>query len=103
MTFRNIINIIIYANSIMINKYLAEFLGSLLFFYVILESTNAIVIGAALTLTIMIVSSVTNGNFNPVVTIMLTAAGKQSVKDAMPFIIAQIMAGLVAVEIYKRT
>ena len=87
----------------MINKYVAEFLGSLFFFYVILESSNAIVIGAALTLTIMLVSSVTNGNFNPAITIMLTAAGKQSVKDAMPFIIAQIMAGLAAVEISKRT
>lgn len=86
----------------MINKYVAEFLGSLFFFYVILASKNAIVIGAALTLTIMLVSNITNGNFNPAITIMLTAAGKQTVKDATPFIIAQVLAGLVAVEIYKR-
>ena len=84
------------------NKYIAEFLGSLFFLYVVLASKNAIVIGAALTLTIMLVSNITNGDFNPAVTIMLTAAGKQSVKDAGPFIIAQVMAGLVAVEIYKR-
>jgi glycerol uptake facilitator-like aquaporin len=86
----------------MINKYAAEFLGSLFFFYVILASKNAIVIGAALTLTIMLVSKITNGDFNPAVTIMLIAAGKQPVNVAVPFIIAQIMAGLAAVEIHKR-
>jgi glycerol uptake facilitator-like aquaporin len=86
----------------MINKYAAEFLGSLFFFYVILASKNAIVIGAALTLTIMLVSNITNGDFNPAVTIMLIAAGKQPVNVAVPFIIAQIMAGLAAVEIHKR-
>jgi glycerol uptake facilitator-like aquaporin len=86
----------------MINKYAAEFFGSLFFFYVILASKNAIVIGAALTLTIMLVSKITNGDFNPAVTIMLIAAGKQPVNVAVPFIIAQIMAGLAAVEIHKR-
>jgi glycerol uptake facilitator-like aquaporin len=86
----------------MINKYAAEFLGSLFFFYVILASKNAIVIGAALTLTIMLVSNITNGDFNPAVTIMLIAAGKQPVNVAVPFIIAQIMAGLAAAEIHKR-
>ena len=84
------------------NKYVAEFLGTLFFLYVVLASKNAVVIGAALTLTIMLVSSVTNGNFNPAITIMMTAAGKQSVKDVAPLIIAQVLAGLVAVEIHKR-
>lgn len=86
----------------MINKYIAEFLGTLFFLYVILVSNNAVVIGAALTITILLISNVTNGNFNPAVTIMLTAAGKQTVNDALPYIGAQIMAGLVAVEIHKR-
>jgi glycerol uptake facilitator-like aquaporin len=50
----------------------------------------------------MLVSKITNGDFNPAVTIMLIAAGKQPVNVAVPFIIAQIMAGLAAVEIHKR-
>ena len=48
------------------------------------------------------IANLTIGDFNPAVTIMLIAAGKQPVNVAVPFIIAQIMAGLAAVEIHKR-
>ena len=62
----------------MVNKYIAEFLGTLLFFYVILVSNDPVVIGAALVLSYMVVNSISQLqlNHNPGVTIMLTAAGK---------------------------
>ena len=45
------------------NKYLAEFLGSLFFVYVILATGNPIAIGAALTLIILLTSNI-SGDFN---------------------------------------
>mgnify|MGYP003335190733 CR=1 FL=1 len=88
----------------MVNKYIAEFLGTLLFFYVILVSNDPVVIGAALVLSYMVVNSISplQLNHNPGVTIMLTAAGKQPISEMVPLISTQIMAALVAVELNKR-
>ena len=84
------------------NKYLVEFLGTLFFLYVILATGNAVAIGAALALTIMVGGNISGGNFNPAVSIMMVAAGKLNSKDLVPYILAQVAGGLAALEIYKR-
>ena len=94
------------------NKYLVEFIGSLFFFYVILVSTakastfgkvgTAIAIAGALAIAILLGGDISGGNFNPAVTIMLAAAGRQPNNDVIPYAVAQIAGGLVALEIYKR-
>jgi aquaporin Z len=83
-------------------KYLVEFVGAILFVYVILATGNPLAIGAALALIIMMASGVSGGHINPAVSITMAAAGKLPVKDLVPYCLAQIMGGLVALEIYKR-
>jgi len=93
--------ILIFIHYIM-NKVLVEFLGTLFFLYVIIATGNALAIGAALTIAIMLGGKISGGNFNPAVTIMMIAAGKQPMSDAIPYILAQVAGGLAALELYKR-
>tara|TARA_Y100001933_G_C18476139_1_gene346279 strand:+ start:55 stop:321 length:267 start_codon:yes stop_codon:yes gene_type:complete len=84
------------------NKLLAEFLGTLLFLYVILIAGKPVPIGIALAVAIMIFGKFSGGNFNPAVTVMLVAKGAQPVADLLPYIVAQVAGGLAALELYKR-
>ena len=86
----------------MINKLLAEFLGTMFFLYVILATGDAVAIGLALMIVIFILGKVSGGNFNPAVSVMLAMAGKLSVKDLAPYVVAQVLGGLAALELYKR-
>ena len=83
-------------------KYLAEFSGTLFFIYVILATGNPLAIGAALALAILMTSNISGGHINPAVTIAMASYGKIETSDILPYIIAQVLGGLVALEIYKR-
>jgi glycerol uptake facilitator-like aquaporin len=85
------------------NKYLVEFLGSIFFIYVILATGNALAIGAALALVIVLIGGISGAHVNPAVTITMAAAGKIQNTEILAYCIAQILGGLVALEIYKRT
>ena len=82
--------------------YLAEFLGSLFFVYVVLSTGNPLAIGAALALVLMITFRLSPTGINPTVTITMAAAGKIPPREIIPNCIVQILGGLVALEIYKR-
>ena len=84
------------------NKYIVEFVGSLFFIYVILATGNAIAIGAALAIAILVGGPISGGNFNPAVTITMAAAGKLASADVVPYIVAQVAGGLIALEIHQR-
>ena len=56
----------------------------------------------ALMAAIFILGKTSGGHFNPAVSVMLAAAGKMSMKDLAPYIVAQIAGGLAALELYKR-
>ena len=86
----------------MINKLIAEFLGTMFFLYVILATGDAVAIGLALMAVIFILGKTSGGHFNPAVSVMMAAAGKVSMKDLAPYVIAQIAGGLAALELYKR-
>jgi glycerol uptake facilitator-like aquaporin len=86
----------------MLNKYLVEFLGSLFFIYIILATGNAIAIGSALAIAIMVGGPISGGMFNPAVSIAMVAAGRLSSSDLVPYILAQVAGGLVALELFKR-
>jgi aquaporin Z len=86
----------------MLNKYLVEFLGSVFLLYVIIATGNAIAIGAALAIAIMVGGHISGGYFNSAATVMMAAAGKLPMSDVVPYILAQIAGGLVAFEIHKR-
>lgn len=84
------------------NNYLAEFLGTVFFVYVILATGNPLAIGAALALVILITSGISGGHMNPAVSIAMASAGKLPVNDLIPYCMAQIFGGLVALEMFKR-
>lgn len=86
----------------MLNKYLVEFLGAVFFLYVIVATGNAIAIGAALAIAIMVGGPISGGHFNPAVSVMMAAAGKLPKAEVLPYVLAQVAGGLVALELYKR-
>ena len=83
-------------------KDLAEFLGTLVFIYVILATGNPLAIGATLALVILFTSSISQGHMNPAVSIAMASAGKLPMGDLVPYCLAQILGGLSALELYKR-
>ena len=84
------------------NNYLAEFLGTGFFVYVILATGNPLAIGAALALIILITSNISGGHMNPAVSVVMASVGKIDTSDLIPYIVSQILGGLVALEVYKR-
>ena len=86
------------------SPYLAEFLGTLFFLFVIIFTGQALPIGLALIIVILILGKFSNGgHFNPAVTIMMVFAKKLKAGEALPYIIAQVLGGLTALFIYNRT
>lgn len=82
--------------------YLVEFLGTLFFVYIILATGNPIAIGAALTFIILLIGNISGGHVNPAVSVVMASAGKLPINDLIPYVISQILGGLVALEFYKR-
>lgn len=83
-------------------NYLVEFLGTTFFIYVILATGNPLAIGAALALVILLTANVSGGYINPAVSIVMASAGKLPTNELVPYCLAQIFGGLVALELYKR-
>ena len=86
----------------MMNKYLVEFLGTMFFFYVILATENVFAICAALAVVIYLGGKISGGHFNPAVSVMMVVAGKHPKQQLIGYILAQILGGLAALELYKR-
>ena len=84
------------------NKYLIEFLGTLFFVFIIFATGNALAIGAALAIAILVGGNISGGMFNPAVSIAMTMSNKLSRKDLLPYILSQVAGGLAAFELYKR-
>jgi glycerol uptake facilitator-like aquaporin len=82
--------------------YLAEFLGAFVLMYTILATGSPLAIGAALALMILITAKISGGHLNPMVSIVMGSAGKLPINDVVPYILSQILGGMVALEVYKR-
>ena len=87
---------------IIAQKYLAEFVGTMFFLLVILSTGGEALVGAALAIAIMVVGKVSGGHLNPAVTVMMAVAKKMNSNDVLPYIVAQVAGGLVALELHKR-
>tara|TARA_Y100000991_G_C21643000_1_gene209023 strand:- start:139 stop:405 length:267 start_codon:yes stop_codon:yes gene_type:complete len=83
-------------------KYLVEFLGAVVFVYVILATGNPVAIGAALALIILLAANISGGHINPAVSIAMASAGKLPTTEIVPYVVSQVFGALVALEIYKR-
>ena len=68
----------------MINKLVAEFLGTLFFLYVILATGDAVAIGLGLMAAIFILGKKSGGHFNPAVSVIMAMSGKMNMKDLAP-------------------
>lgn len=84
------------------NKYLVEFLGTAFFVYVILATGNPIASGAALALAMLLTAPVSGGHINPAVSLVMASIGKIETGELIPYMLSQLLGGLVALEIYKR-
>lgn len=84
------------------NKFIAEFIGTLALVYVILSTGQPIAIGLALALIIMVIGGISGGHVNPAVSFAMYLGGKLSQEDLIPYIIAQVSGGIVALELHKR-
>jgi aquaporin Z len=84
------------------NQYLAEFLGTLFFLYVIIASGNPVAVGVALIIAIMVAGPISGGHLNPAVSVMMTSIGKLPSSELLPYVLAQIAGGLTAIELHKR-
>ena len=85
------------------NKYFVEFLGTAFFIYVILAIREPFAIGLAFALAIMLGARTSGGNYNPAVSVVMAAAGKLPMSDLLPYVVAQVSGGLVALELYRRS
>ena len=83
------------------NKYLVEFVGTLFFLFVILVSGQAIPIGLALILAIMLGGKISGGHFNPAVSVMMFLNKNIQAQDLLFYVLAQVLGGAVALQLYK--
>ena len=83
------------------NKYVVEFLGTMLLVFVIFATGNYLAIGAALAVAILLGGHISGGAFNPAVAIAMMYAGKLPRADVIPYIVAQVAGALAGIEAFK--
>ena len=85
----------------MLNVYLAESLGSFVFFSIILSKPDAVMIAVALLVGILISSIASQSHLNPAVTVMSLMEGKVKGSEAAGYIISQLVGAIVAVQWFR--
>lgn len=81
---------------------LVEFLGTFIFLSVIVATGNPWAIGGTLAVLCLLGGSISGGHFNPAVTVMTLYNRGIAMDNAVLYIVAQIVAGLLAVITYRR-
>jgi glycerol uptake facilitator-like aquaporin len=83
-------------------SYFVEFLGTVVFMFVILATGNPLAIGATYALIKLLTANLTPGYLNPAVTIALASTGIISSNEVLLYCIVQVFGALVALELFKR-
>ena len=83
-------------------NYLAEFVGTMFFVYVIIATGNPLAMGAALALVVLLTAKLSGGHINPAVTIAMASLGKIDTAEVVPYVLAQVFGAFVAVELFRR-
>jgi glycerol uptake facilitator-like aquaporin len=81
----------------MLNEYVAEAVGSFIFFTVILTKGDAIMISVALLIGILIATVASQGHLNPAVTAMVYARGGMDGEKSICYIASQLVGAAAAV------
>ena len=88
---------------IIAQKYLAEFVGTMFFLLVILSTGGeALARRRCFSNCNYGCRKSSGGHLNPAVTVMMAVAKKMNSNDVLPYIVAQVAGGLVALELHKR-
>jgi aquaporin Z len=82
-------------------KPIVEFIGTFLFFSVILQHGQAIPIAVALAAAIYFGGAISGGHFNPGVSLMMFLKGTLSSSDTVQYIVVQCLAAFAAVNFAK--
>ena len=79
-----------------------EFLGTFIFFFVLLATGNAWALGLTLALLIFAFGKISGGHFNPGVSIMMLYDNNALWEDVAFYMIVQVIAAVLAVELWNR-
>lgn len=82
----------------MLTEYLAEAVGSFVFFSIILTKSDAVMIAVALLVGILLASVASQGHLNPAVTAMMYMNGKVNGETALSYVAAQLVGAVLAVQ-----
>lgn len=85
----------------MIGTYIAEFVGSFIFFTVILTKGEPVMVAVGLLVGILVATIASQGHLNPAVTAMAYIEGKVSGDESMGYIGAQLVGAVAAVYWYN--
>ena len=85
----------------LLQKLLVEYVGTTFFLYVIIATGNALAIGGALALCVLVGGAISGGNYNPAVSVMMALAGKLPLRNLVPYILCQVAGGVTALAIHK--
>ena len=80
---------------------LVEFIGTFLFFSVILQQGQAIPIAVALASAIYFGGAISGGHFNPGVSFMMFMNGKLQSMELLQYVLVQLAAAMAALYMYR--
>jgi aquaporin Z len=84
------------------DKYLAEFLGTmLLLIFILASSGNSLVVGLGLAVAVYFSASISGGHINPAVSIAMYVNKKLSLQDLLLYIAVQVSGAVGAVFLYN--
>lgn len=86
----------------MMQKLIAEFLGTALLVYVILAIGEPLAIGAALAVGILLFGRLSGGHYNPAVSAVMASKGMISHMDLGLYVLAQLLGGMLAYQVHIR-
>jgi aquaporin Z len=81
---------------------LVEFLGTFIFLSVIVATGNPWAIGATLAVLAFLAGSISGGHFNPAVTLATLYNRGIAMDNAGAYVVAQVVAGLLAVSVVNQ-
>lgn len=82
-------------------EYLAEFIGTFVFLFVILSTTEPFAIAMALMTAIYFGSKYSGGHFNPAVSVMMYLKGSIDNVNLTGYIAMQVLGGITAFYLHK--
>lgn len=80
---------------------LAEYLGTFLLTFVVLTTTNALIIGAMVTVIIFIIGNISGGFINPSISYVMYLQSKLSLLEFLYYIGIQMIAALSSYTVYR--